>query len=193
MNKSFLVALGIIGAIVVVVAILVSGGGPPAQGEEPAGDVAIHGGPRPPEDTSLADIVGAEVRRDESTIVFEVTMVEAIPNEVPDGSLEFRWDLSEGGRDTWIVQANVNIDRPTAAVTSQKTSYGSSTIDGTMPGTVEVDGETLTVTIRADEIEGFPTAFQWLLETTLDADRANPRSGVATDTAPDSGPGEVEG
>jgi hypothetical protein len=61
-----------------------------------------------------------------------------------------------------------------------------------MPGSVAIDGDTLTVTLTPADIKAFPEAFNWVLTTTLDADLADPTSAVATDTAPDSGPGSVE-
>lgn len=191
MNKSLGVALGIVGTIAVIILILATGGSPTGTNEDARDDVAIGEGASPPQDTTLADIVGAEVRREDGSIVFVATMGDDIPKKVPNGSVEFRWDVSEDGDDTWIVSANLNLG-PTAAVTSQKTSYGSSTIDGSMPGSIEIDGDKLIVTVKADKIDGFPTDFAWILKTTLDADRADPASAVATDTAPDSGPGKVQ-
>ena len=188
--KSLWVALGIVAAIVVVVLIL-NTGGPTTGPEDPGSDVAVGAGAAPPEDTTLADIQRAEVRRDGSEIVFEVGMSQELPAKIPKGALEFRWDISEGGDETWIVTANISA-LVTAAVTSQNTSYGSSTIDDTMPGTVAVDGETLTVSLTPADIKAFPEQFNWVLTTTLDADLADPTSAVATDTAPDSGPGSVE-
>jgi hypothetical protein len=188
--KSIWVALGIVGSILVVVVILNTGGttgGP----DDPGSDVAVGAGEAPPEDAAPADIRRAEVRREGAEIVFEVTMSQEIPAKVPKGALEFRWDISENGDQTWIVTANLS-SRLTAAVTSQNTSYGSSTIDDTMPGSVAADGDVLTVTLRASDIEAFPQAFNWTLKTTLDADLADPSSAVATDTAPDSGPGTLE-
>lgn len=190
MNKSFWVAAGIVGVIVAIIAAL-SFGGPEGGGSADAsGDVALGEGADAPQDPSLADVSGAEVRREDGKVIFEVTMAKPVPPKVRNGSLEFRWDVSKNGEDTWIVSANLNIG-PTAAVTSQKTNYGASTIDGTMPGDIDIDGNVLRVIVRVGEIEGFPQTFNWRLTTTLDGDRANPRSATATDTAPDSGAGEV--
>ena len=189
--KNLWVALGIVGAIIVVVLIL-NTGGPTTDGpEDPGSDVAVDEGDAPPEDAGLADIRRAEVRRDGSDLVFEVRLSQELPKRIPKGSLEFRWDISENGDETWIVSANIS-SLLTAALTSQHTSYGSSTIDDTMPGTVAVDGDTLTVTFTPTDVKTFPNAFNWILTTTLDADLVDPTSAVATDTAPDSGPGSVE-
>ena len=191
MSKNFWVAAGIVGLIGIVVLILATGGGPSGTSVDPAGDVAVGEGPKPPQESTLADIVGATVTKDGQELEFEVTLGQDIPNRIPKGSLEFRWDVSENGTDTWIVSANLNVG-PTAAVTSQKTNYGSSTIDDSMPGSIEITGDTLVVIVRAAEIEGFPQLFEWTLKTSLDADRADPRSGLAIDQAPDSGRGRVE-
>lgn len=188
--KSLWVALGIIGAILVVVVVLNSGG-PTGGPDDPSNDVAVGEGEAPPEDASPADIERAEVRRDGDRIVFEAKMTQDVPKEVPGGSLEFRWNISENGDETWIVTANLS-SALSAAVISHNTDYGSSTIDDTMPGSVAVDGDTVTVTLRPVRIDAFPNAFDWTLKSTLDADFADPASAVATDSAPDSGPGTLE-
>jgi hypothetical protein len=192
MSKNGWIVIAVVGVVAGVIIILATGGGPSTTSGDPGGDVGVGEGPKPPQETSLADIVGAEVRSEGGELVFEVTVGRNVPKNIPNGALEFRWDVSENGTDTWIVSANLNVG-PTAAVTSQRTNYGSSTIDGSMPGSIEIDGDTLVVRVRAAEIEGFPQTFQWTLKTTLDADRTDPRSGVATDQAPDSGKGSVEG
>ena len=188
--KSLWVALGILGAIVVLVLVLNSGG-PSGGPDDPSDDVDVGAGEGAPEDATLADIARAEVRRDGDRIVFEATMTKDVPEKISGGSLEFRWDISESGDETWIVTANVS-SQLSAAVISQNTGYGSSTIDDTMPGSVAVEGDTLTVTLRAGRIDAFPRAFDWMLQTTLDADFADPASAVATDSAPDAGPGTLE-
>ena len=147
-------------------------------------------GPKPPTDPSLADISAADVRRDGDRLIFEATMATDLPGSLPDGSLEFRWDISEGDRDTWIVLAAINVETH-AAVTSQRTQYGSSTIDNTLPGRIEVDGDVLRVTLNIDKIDDFPETFGWRLMTTLDGLRADTGSARATDTVPDSGSREV--
>ena len=192
MNRSLLVALGVGGAVILAVIILATGGAGPPGSEDATGDVVVSEGERAPEDVGLADVVEATVTRDGGSLVFVARMAADIPRRVRDGSLEFRWDLSESGSDTWLVSATVNISL-SAAITSQRTTYGSSTIDDTMPGSVEVDGNTLTVRVDPARIEGFPTAFDWRLRTTLDVERADPASATASDTAPDAGAGRVDG
>lgn len=188
--KSLWVAIGIVGAIVFVVVVLNVGGPETGPGDE-RDDVSVAEGDNPPADEALADIEQAVVRRDGDQIVFEVIMSGDIPAKVPDGSLEFRWDLSEGGEETWLVTANLS-RQLTGAVISHDTGYGSSTIDETMPGRVKAEGNTLTLTLRPDDIRAFPSSFDWLLTTTLDGDLTDPGSAVATDTAPDPGPGTLE-
>ena len=195
MNKTGWVAIGIVAAIAALVAVLTLGGdgaGPGGPGGDAGGDVSTGEGPKPPSDASLADILRSDVRQDGNAVVFEATMDKEIPSSVKDGSLEFRWDLSENGAETWIVTASINVET-NAAVTSQRTAYGSSTIDGSMPGEVEVEGNVLRVILRAGQIDAFPDTFTWVLKTTLDGVRADPGSGTATDTAPDGGPGQFPG
>jgi hypothetical protein len=190
-NKNLWVAIGIVGAIAVVVLVLTTGGPPGGGPSDATGDVTVGEGDSAPTDTTLADIVAASVSKEGEDIVFEAKLGDDIPRRIPDGSLELRWDVSENGDDTWIVSANLNVG-PTAALTSQKTNYGSSTIDDSMPGSIEIDGDTLVVVVKAAQVEGFPASFNWTLKSTLDADRADPSSSVATDVAPDSGLGKVE-
>lgn len=192
MNRSLLTALAVVAVVIVVVLILATGGSGPGGSGDAADDVTISDGEGQPEDVTPADIEEASVTRDGGAFVFVARMATDVPRRVRDGSLEFRWDISENGTDTWIVSAAVNVS-VTAALTSQRTSYGSSTIDDTMPGSVEVDGNTLTVRVNAARVEDFPTDFQWRLRTTLDANRSDPASATASDTAPDSGVGQVDG
>ena len=192
MNRSLLVALGVGGAVILAVIILATGGAGPPGSEDATGDVVVSEGERAPEDVGIADVEEATVTRDGQSLVFVARMATDIPRRVRGGSLEFRWDLSENGTDTWLVSATVNIS-VSAAITSQRTTYGSSTIDDTLPGSVEVDGNTLTLRVDAARIEGFPAAFDWRLRTTLDADRSDPASATGSDTAPDAGAGTVDG
>lgn len=192
MNRSLFVALGVLGAIVVVVLILATGGAGPAGSADASDDVTVSEGQDAPAEVGPADIEEATVTRDGDAFVFVARMATDIPRRVRNGSLEFRWDIAENGTDTWIVSAAANVS-VTAALTSQRSSYGSSTIDDTMRGSVEVDGNMVTVRVDAARVEGFPTDFQWRLQTTLDANRTDPRSATATDRAPDSGIGTVRG
>lgn len=190
MAKPVAAFIGVVALIAVVIVVLATGGAGPGDGGEGGEDVQLGEGPGAPEDVTPADIAEATVTKEGSDIQFVAEMASEIPMRVEDGSLEFRWDVSENGNDTWIVSSTINV-AVTAALTSQQTPYGSSTIDGTMPGEVTVRGTTLTIRFDASKVKGFPGNFEWRLKTTLDADRADPKSAVATDTAPDSGPGRV--
>lgn len=193
MSKTTWVVIAIVGVIAAILGALSLGGGDDVSGGatgDAGGDVVVSEGSKPPENISVADISSATVRREGGRVIFEATMADDLPSDLDEGSLEFRWDVSEEGRDTWIVSASVNIDM-TAAVTSQKTDYGSSTIDGSMPGKVEADGDVLRVEIRADKIDGFPESFTWRLMTTLDGSRSETGSATASDTAPDDGTREL--
>lgn len=177
-------------AAAVVLFVVIRGGGV----EESAGDLTYVPGTSEPnaEDipsevpASIADIVAADVKSDGEGVIFTTEVASPLPNELDDSSLEFRWDVSGDGGGSWIVSATLNVAL-NAAVVSQGTPYGSSTIDGTMPGEVSAAGPKVTVAVRPDEIEGFPTSFTWKLSTTLIADRTDPGSARAEDAAPDEG------
>lgn len=191
MNRSIGVALGVVALIVIIVVILATGGGGPVGSDDATADVEVDTGPDAPSDVTPADIAEATVSAVGTELVFVAEMATDIPERIPDGSLEFRWDVIEGGDDTWIVSAAVN-GQPTAALTSPGTGYGSSTIDDTMPGSIDIEWATLTVRFDRSQVEGFPIDFEWRLMTTLDAKRADPQSGVAHDRAPDAGNGRVD-
>lgn len=135
---------------------------------------------------SIADITEASVRSKDSEIVFEMTMAVPIPSEFERSSLEFRFDLSEDGRDSWIVSATVNV-AVTVAVVSHTTGNTRTTIDESMPGSVEVSGKELTITLDPARIDGFPGSFDWRLSSTLVAFRDIARSTRAVDRLPDGG------
>ena len=191
MNKTAWVALSIAGVIALLAVILSGGGSPTTNQDDVVGDVAIGEGTGEPGDVTIADITHAVVSKNGDEVVFEVTVSAELPRKLKGSILDLRWDVSVGGTDTWIVAANLN-DGPNASITSLKSNYGSSTIDGTLPGSVALTGDTLTVTVDAAQVDGFPTTFTWRLMSTLDGDPADPGSATATDTAPDSGPGELE-
>lgn len=189
MDRRIGAVLGVIALIAIVVIVLATGG-PSVSGSDASDDVTVEGEGRPP-NSHLADVSGSEVRREGEEILFIADMTQPIPERVPNGSLDFRWDLTVDGSDAWIVSAQVTNDT-IASVISQQTSYGSSTVDETMPGSVEVEGTKLTIRLRTGNIDSFPAAFGWRLRTTLDGDRSDPSSPQAHDQAPDSGPGSFE-
>lgn len=185
MNKTWVVAIVIVGIIAAAIFVLAAGG-PSGSSADKKADVSLGEGANPPGDTTGADIVQATARlEDNGDVVFEVTMAEPIDQATREG-LTFRWDITENGEDTWMVSADFKT-RPTVSIRSLRSDYGASTIDDTLPGDISVDGSKLVVTIRGREIDGWPAAFEWLVTATLDADPTDPASAVATDSAPDSG------
>jgi hypothetical protein len=180
-------------AVAVVVVLLVSGGSEaPSAFDDDAGDVSVAEGPKAPEDTAAADIVDAQVTRDGERLVFTATMDDEIPERVQDGSLSWRWDLYVNGTGEWIVSATVDVES-SASITSTQSDYGAGTFDDSLPGSFEIDGDTLTLTLRPDDIPDFPADFTWSLGTSLDGDQGDPESALATDKAPDEGRGRLEG
>ena len=171
------------GAIVVVfVLILLSGGddGGSDGGSDPSGDVRIEDRPRPPKDPSLADITDGSVILDGGDVVLGATMADPVPRSVDDGSLELRWEIGSAGSLEWIVIATVDVER-NASVVATAGDYSSSTVDGTLPGDLEVDGRSVTVRLDGDELPNFPADPEWRLLSSLDGDRASSRSALATD------------
>ncbi|MEA2451602.1 MAG: hypothetical protein QOG04_312 [Actinomycetota bacterium] len=191
MNKTAWVGVAIVGLIAAVVLVLALGGAEETGTSDLASDVVVGEGTGQPGDTALAEITEVSVRNeDAAVVVFEVTIATDFPDKVP-GSLGFRWDVIENGEGTWIVSANLD-NGPTAAVTGLKSDFGASTVDETLDGDIEVSGDTLTITFDRTQIEGFPDSFAWRLTSTLDGDPADPGSATATDSAPDSGQGQLK-
>ena len=182
MARRLWVPVGIVVLGVVVVLLLVTGGDPGTdRGTDESGDVVVEDGEIASDDARLADILEADVRRESGLVIFEATMADELPEDLNNRSLEFRWDLTEGGEDTWIVSASITIE-VTAAVTSQRTAYGSSTIDGSMPGNVTIDGDRLEIELEAGKIQGFPDTFEWRLTSTFNSDLRDTTSPVARDS-----------
>ncbi|MDP9069363.1 MAG: hypothetical protein M3N53_13600 [Actinomycetota bacterium] len=175
-----------------IVALLVTGGPPPGeQAKDPTGDVEIGDGGDAPGDAALADITSARVYLNASQVVFEAEMAAPIPRSLRGQAMTWRWEVLEAGIPAWIVSANVSVDDPTANVLEQGDGrYAASTIDQTLPGGVDYNGNTISVRLNAPQIKGFPGQFTWRLTTTLDANRRDPASATATDSAPHSGLGE---
>jgi hypothetical protein len=174
--------------VAIIVILLVTAG---AQSEsafdDPEGDVSLAEGSATGEDLSLADILHAEVRPAEGgAVFFEARLAAAIPERLSDPDIDLRWEVTEDGEVTWLVFANLDFG-PTAYALSQKTNYGSSTIDETLPGSIEIRGDILAVRLRTSEMPDFPESFGWHLETTLTGDA------IGTDRAPDEGAGKLEG
>ena len=187
-----LAAGGVVVVVAVLIVLLVSGGTEaPSTFDDATGDVAVAEGANPPSDPALADVVTADVARDADELVFRAEMASDIPPRVADGSLAWRWDVYVGGTGAWILSADLDVGA-NASLTSTQTNYGSGTIDDSLPGSIEIDGKTLTVTIRPGDVDAFPDDFTWTLGTTLDGDRGNAASALATDTVPDEGRGRLK-
>lgn len=191
-NKQLaIVASAVAAVLAVIIVLLLTGGAPEGElAKDPAGDVSVSEGDSPPQEHSLADIRSARVYLQASQIVFEAEMAVAIPDDLKSERMSWRWEVLEGGSETWIVSANVDGGEPVASVLHPQTGYGASTTDDTLPGGIDWTGKTLYVRLNIAEIENFPTTFIWRLESSLDGDRRDPGSAVASDTAPDSGLGE---
>lgn len=193
MRARVAIALGVLLAVIVGTVILLNSGAPeaPSAFEDERDDVEVAEGPEPPSETELADIVDADVRRSGSSLVFRAQMSTDIPQRVKGGGMTWRWDIYEGETGTWILSANLDVG-PAAFLTSTQSGYGSGTFDDSLPGKLSLEGDTITITLRPDEVEDWPDDFQWTLGTTLDGAQGNPRSALATDTSPNSGRGELE-
>ncbi len=191
-NKQLVIVGSVVAAVLAVIIVLLVTGGPPAEqlAEDAANDVTLSEGPAPPNEQSLADVRSARVYLKASQVVFEAEMATPIPTNLKTQTLTWRWEIFEGGSETWLVSANVGLDGPIASVLSTQGTYGASTNDGTLPGGVDWSGNTLYVRLNAPQIENFPGGFTWRLETSLDGDRGNPRSAEASDSAPESGLGQ---
>ncbi len=184
-------ALAVAAILSVIITLLVTGGPPPGeQAKDPAGDVEVGEGTDAPSESTIADIISARVYLDASQVVFEAEMAAPIPPSLRGDAMAWRWELLEGGAPTWTVSANISVDRPVANVLEQETGYAASTIDETLAGGVDYEGNTIFVRLNAPQIEGFPGEFTWRLTTTLDGNRADPASATATDSAPHSGLGQ---
>ncbi|MDQ4023910.1 MAG: hypothetical protein M3217_00240 [Actinomycetota bacterium] len=184
------VAAVVAAALAAIVALLVTGEAEPVRTfEDRAGDAAFEEGDNPPTDTTLADIRTAEVRSEGGQVVFEAQLAGPIPNELPDGSLDLRWEVYEGGDSTFLITANLDVG-PVASIIGERNRFGASTLEDDFPGSLTVEGDKLTIRLDAEEIPDFPSEFGWLLHTSLDAERGDPESAMAEDRAPDDGFGE---
>lgn len=185
-GRSFLV-LGIIVVLVAGVAWLLSGAGSSGgSSEDRTGDVTITKGAKPPRDPKLADLTGGSVVPGDDGMTFDATVDATIPDSLDNGAMTFRWELTERGQVTWIVSASVDVER-TASIVATQFDYRSSTIDRSLPGELQVEGDTVTLTLRTEEIEDFPTSFDWVLKAELDGDRTRSPSAVAEDVLPNDG------
>jgi hypothetical protein len=190
-RNTLAIIAGIVILIVAMVIALVTGGG---EVEELTGDLtyvpgksnARPGGQGAPLATTIADVVEAEVQSDGSDFVFSAEVAAPIPKKLRRAALGFRWDISTQDGEEWIVSAVLRTAL-NATVFSSTTNLGAGTKDGTLPGNVRRSGKTVIVRFAADQIEGFPTRFDWTLSTAVVAFRKDPRSARAEDHYPDEG------
>lgn len=190
--KQLGIVAGIVALVLVAIIVLLATGEAPAeqQVQDATGDVEIGPGEAAPTDTALADVTEAKVHEVASQIVFQATAGATIPKELQGQTMEWRWEVFEDGDKTWLVTASISVDRPVASVLAQRSDYWSSTVDDSLPGSIDYDGSTIFVRLDRPEIPKFPREFTWKLTATLDGDRADPASALATDEAPASGLGE---
>ena len=182
----------VLAVVVVLVILLLSGGGSPESGGDDTGDdVVVDSGPRAPRQPDAADIQDASVTLEDGELTFTAVMGTEVATP-EDGSFEWRWEIEEGGIQTWILTANVALE-PTAHLIATQKDFSRSTIDDSLPGDVSIEGDVVTVTLEVDRIEDFPGTFQWNLQTTLDASREGAGSATARDRAPDEGTFEFRG
>jgi hypothetical protein len=185
-----IVAAVVVAAVAAIVVLLVTGEAEPVRTfEDRAGDAMFEEGENGPTDVTLADIRAAEVRSEDGQVVFEATLAGPIPNKLPDGALDLRWEVYEDGDSTFLITANLDVG-PVASIIGEKNGYGASTLDEKLPGMLAIEGDTLTIRLDTAEIPDFPSEFGWLLHTSLDGDQGDPKSARAEDRAPDDGFGE---
>lgn len=191
-NKQLGLVAAVVGVVLAAIIVLLVTGGPPTEelARDGENDVTVSEGPAPPQDDALADIRSTRVYSQEDDIIFEAVMPVDIPQSLRNETMSWRWEVLEGGSETWIVSANISVGDPIASVLSTQTGYGASTNDDTLPGELQRNGSTLMIRLRPSEIDDFPSEFTWRLETSLDGDRGNARSALAGDTAPPSGLGQ---
>ena len=186
MRRSVGIVLLVLVVVGLVVAIaLVSGeGGPPAS--DRPNDVSVENRAGAPENEALTDIVDARVTRTEGDVEFTAQMFDPVPREFDNAALEWRWEIHEGGKMTWILIATVDVE-PNASLISTRNDLARSTVDDTLPGVVEVFDNEMVVRFDPDRVRDFPSEFRWHLIASLDGDREDARSALAYDHAPDRG------
>ena len=172
--------------VAAIVWLLSGSGGSGGSTSDPRGDVVVTKGPKRPADIKLADLTRGSVVLEGGAAEFEATVDQNVPDALDGEAIAFRWEITENGQVTWIVSASVDVER-TASVLATQVDYRSSTIDQSLPGDLVVEDGTVTVTLETDGLEGFPSAFDWTLQTELDGDRTRSPSAVAKDSVPNEG------
>lgn len=138
--------------------------------------------PNRPVQKALADIRFAQVHRDGDSVVFEATLSATVPQVVTGGYFDMTWDID--ARSDWRLAASLE-NGINATLVANETRSGTSTFDGSFPGTIEVDGDTIRIVFQPKAIAGFPDGFRWKLTTRLNMRASEPNVGVVYDYAPD--------
>ncbi len=176
--------------VAAIVVLLVTGEAQPVRTfEDPSGDPIVGEGKNPPADTALADIRSAEVSEDGDEIVLEAKLGAVLPERLEDGAFGLRWEVHEDGESVFLITANLDVG-PNATIVGEENDYGSNTLEESFPGSLAIDGDTVSIRIRPEDVPDFPESFAWLVQTSLDGDQGDARSARAEDRAPDQGFGE---
>ena len=179
------VLIVIAGVGAAIVFLLATGGAEPTT-DDPHGDVEVSDGGRPPQETGPADIVSASATVDEGRVVFAARMADDVPRSLEDGTLTWTWEVAESEQVTWKVVGSVDIEAHASLIATQF-DYFAATVDGSLPGRIEIDGSEVRVIVESKGIARFPESFAWSVSSKLDGDRSKAISAVGEDRAPDDG------
>ncbi|MDQ3940829.1 MAG: hypothetical protein M3238_05715 [Actinomycetota bacterium] len=179
-------AVVVAAAIMLVIAVLVSGEPAPSGSSDPDGDVNFEVGPNQPSPVGIVDIQEGRVIARGNHIEFTARMSDELPETLKEGTLEWRWEIFEGNDLTWILTGNIDIET-NAYLIATRDDYSSSTVDGTFPGKISISGRRVSVLLEPQSVPGWPGAFGWHLVASLDASRRQARSSRASDHLPATG------
>lgn len=196
-----LVALFVAG----LVALLAAGGGsgsgsargPGSLGlEDPGSDVVVAPGDNPPHRPQRAELVAAEVVGRGDDLEFRARLGSPVPRRMSGESFDLLWDLYEDGERTWTLSVALDVGR-TVTLLAVNSNFATSSLDEDFPGSVEVAGDVVTITVRPGDFDPrgprIPDEFSWRLRSRLDGVQGDPRSAVAEDSLPDRGFGDISG
>ncbi len=147
--------------------------------------------PKTPAPGDLADIESAAVRSEGNEIVFEALMGSEVPVELKNQSMSWRWEIRQEDTTAWILSASLDIG-PNATIFNPRTNEGGGTVDGSFPGEIERNGNSLIVRMVPSKLPSFPDDFEWRLTTRL-VGRETDGGEVAEDSAPENGFGRFTG
>ena len=184
-RRGLVIGLVLVGAVIAVLVFLLATGGV-RTGNDETGDVSIEDKRHAPRDVGIADVVDTSVDREGDEVRFTATANHTVPRQISNGSLEYRWEIEEGGNVTWILTVAINVDDNASLLATQE-DYSSTTIDKSFPGSLEIKGANVAVGFDVTKVDGWPDQFEFHLETTLDANRNDTKSGLAHDRAPNEG------